>query len=85
MSTVYLIDGSIENGMQGVPFSLGIFTTIEEAQSKVKLFMKDSEIHKESSMTFSATWKPKTKGYFHYAINITPIELNKITVPREFS
>ena len=83
MYTVYLVDGSIEDGMQGVPFTLGIFTTIEKAKSEVTLFMKDSEIYTEFPMTFSATWK--TKRYFHYAINITPIELNNITVPREFS
>lgn len=35
MADVFLVDGSIEDGMQGIPFTLGVFNNEELANQRI--------------------------------------------------
>lgn len=76
MSTVYLVDGSIEDGMQGVPFTLGIFTDLVKAQEAVRAIKERSQ--------YPDTWVKANGQYFHYGFIITPVTLDRVKLPKEF-
>ena len=91
MSTVYLVDGLVEDGLQGVPFKVGVFTDLELARTAVKRFIG----HNNYEVTGTSFSVPRINGPYgmeqlsyhgprYYLVTITPFPLNGINRPKEF-
>lgn len=77
MSTVYLVEGSIDDGMRGIPFTVGVFTDLARAQEAVR------SIKERSSEP--DTWVDANGQYlFHYCLDITPLTMDQVRLPKDF-
>lgn len=74
--SVYLVTGTIEDGEKGIPFDVGVFTTLVKAQEAVRSIREKS--------ADPETWVKANGQYFHYSLDITPMTLDQVQLPKEF-
>ena len=73
---VYLVEGSIEDGMQGVPFTLGIFSSEELARDAILNFIGNAKYTTNDNIGYSVEEYTGSCCYY-YCINSTKYSLDK--------
>ena len=81
-SMVWRVDGFIEDGMQGIPITLGIFISTDDAVDAIHNVAK--EIDGEWPR-FTFTVKHPKGHLLHGDLEIIPVVLNRLQIPKEFS
>ncbi len=72
MTEVYLIDGRIEDGLQGVPFTLGIFIDLVLAHREIIKFIGNAKYYQEVNSYMVE------EPCRQYTIKINKYDLNKL-------
>jgi len=68
---LFIVDGSIDDTMRGISFTLGIYDSFNMAQQELINFIKDYEYEMYNDAYLVST------GKFHFSIGITKEKINK--------
>ena len=84
MTEIYSVEGSIEDGMRGISFELGIYDSLDIARQEIKSFLDkyligEYMIEKNSDDSYDIC----TKNMI-FCIYIRKIKLNKTEIPSLF-
>lgn len=86
MTEVYLVHGHIEDGMQGIPITLGIFGQLETAKQAIVKFIGDADYRVTESGSYSLRFNEDgmveyIKNRQTYCLCIQPYTLDQATPP----